>query len=58
MKRFYEWLLYLLDMGERRCMTCKKLLGYKRHLRPRGCGTTGLCRRCVTAFLTPKETTQ
>jgi len=52
MTRLFQLLLYWLDLSPRRCMTCKKLLGFKFRIRPRQVGavTHGLCKPCAVKF--------
>ncbi|HWP38974.1 MAG TPA: hypothetical protein VNL18_15615 [Gemmatimonadales bacterium] len=41
---------WVLDVGERRCAWCQTLLGWRRHIRPRGGTSHGLCGRCADLF--------
>ncbi|SRR6266576_3909080 len=52
MKKLIEILLYLIDLAPMRCMVCKKILGFKFHLRPRSVGAEshGICKRCAVKF--------
>ena len=45
-----RWLLAWFDIAERRCGSCGELLGWARHMRPRGMVSRGLCSHCTESL--------